>query len=90
MPKQTVIAERLYLTSDRARIVRGGDSAAAFLFAIPGQKVDAEKLAALGYDQGGQQEVKEEKPKPETLADRVVPQAPSRRRGRSRRSNAAD
>lgn len=47
-PHQVIAQERLYLTSDRSRVVREGDKDAAFLLAAVGQPVALKLAQALG------------------------------------------
>lgn len=47
-PHQVIAQERLYLTSDRSRVVREGDKEAAFLLAAVGQPVALKLAQSLG------------------------------------------
>lgn len=47
--KATVtVEERLFLTADKEKVVKEGDPAAAFLFASPGEEIDAEEAKRYG------------------------------------------
>lgn len=49
LPTGAVLADRrLWVTSDRARVVEDGDPTAAFLLAAPGNPIAAEECARLG------------------------------------------
>ncbi len=47
-----IAAERLYLTADRQRVVREGDTEAAFLYAAPGDEIPDSAVEMFGLVDG--------------------------------------
>lgn len=50
MPATAVADRRLYLTSDKSRVVEERDSSAAWLFAVPGDGISEADRAAYGLE----------------------------------------
>lgn len=47
-----ICRERLYLTADKSKLVREGDTSAAFLFAAPGTEIPASAVERFGLVDG--------------------------------------
>jgi len=52
MARFTIAQERMYLTSDRKRVVAEGDKRAATLYAAPGHRIPAEAAERFGLSDG--------------------------------------
>ena len=64
--------ERLYLTADRQRVVRDGDTRAASLYAVPGDEIPASAVELFGLVDGGLPPKPKDLPK-ETAAKPAAP-----------------
>lgn len=76
---RVTVDRRLYLTSDRSRLVKEGDKEAAFLYCTAGEHMPCSELRAFGVKvskfkpeaKADEPKAKQDKDKPEDKADKA-------------------